>query len=156
MEDNKKTSIFNQACFLPPSLTDLQPVKIQLNNSVRSAFPTPFGTHTHTYTVQAHMHTNTPMMGSQLYDIWIVIAACGECVFLLTADLYLRLHFVFHSIFCFLPMFFSSLSPSVAALATSGYKHINCIPSCLIFQSWDQIDLNLGNIIHIYALSQHL
>lgn len=71
MKDNKKTSIFNQECFffLPPWLTDLQPVKIQLNNSACSAFPTPFGTNTHTYSTGTCAHTNTPMMGSQQYDI---------------------------------------------------------------------------------------
>lgn len=37
MADNMKTLIFHQALF-PPSLSDLQSVKIQLNNSVHSAF----------------------------------------------------------------------------------------------------------------------
>lgn len=35
------------------------------------------------------------MMGSQQYDLWIVIAACGEHVSTLTADWYLGLHFLF-------------------------------------------------------------
>lgn len=57
MADNKKTSIFNQACFLP-SLADLQPVKIQLNNSVCSAFsPLWYTQHTHIQYEQTPTHT---------------------------------------------------------------------------------------------------
>lgn len=63
-------------------------VKIQLNNSAPATFPTPIR-----YSTDEHAHTT----GSQQDDLWIVIAACGECVFLPTADLYLCLHFVFNS-----------------------------------------------------------
>lgn len=54
-------------------LTDLQPVKIQLNNSVRSAFPTPSGTHTHV--VQTHTRDG-------LAAVWFMDCDCcmwGTC-----------------------------------------------------------------------------
>lgn len=49
-------------------------------------------------------------MGSQQYDVWIVIAARGEFVFLLTADLYLRLHFVYIYFPFYVFLFLISLS----------------------------------------------
>ncbi len=144
--------------FFPPSLTDLQPVKIQLNNSVRSAFPTPFTTHsTHTYSVGTHAHTHT--VGSQQYDIWIVIAACGECVFLLTADLYLRLHFVFRlhlfSLPCFSPPYLLQL-----VLPTRGYKHINPFFPFLSFsklgsETWSNwLEFSNAFCILVFSLQQ--
>lgn len=60
------------------------------------------------------------MMCSQQYDVWIVIAACGECVFQLTADLYRRPRFDLGYIYSAVRVF-SSLSPSAAR------KHINPI-----------------------------
>lgn len=39
MLDNKNTSIFNQMYVFFPFFTDLQPVKIQLNNLLCSTFP---------------------------------------------------------------------------------------------------------------------
>lgn len=121
--DSKKTSIFNQPCFLPPLLTDLQPVKIQLNNSVHSAFPIPFCytrtlVRAHTRTVQAHVRTNTPWWApsSMIYGLWLLHV--GNVFSRLTADLYLCLHFVFRfSVFSYL-----------LQLNASGWKLINCFP----------------------------
>lgn len=80
--DDMKTSIFHQALF-PLSLSDLQPVKIQLNNSAHSAFSS---LQTHTDCVQTWKHT---------HDVWIVIVARGEGVSPRTAGLYLSLFGIF-------------------------------------------------------------
>lgn len=114
-KNNKKTSIFNQAFFkIPlPVLTDLQPVKIRLNNSVHSAFPAPLW-YTHTRTWRRHTH----MMGSQQYDLWTVIAACGQYVF--TRQLTCIWLYVCVSILIvFLPYF---LLPYLLPLRRSGCK----------------------------------
>lgn len=96
MADNKNTSIFNQVCVFFP-LTDLQPVKNQLNNLVCSAFPPHWYMDNIEFGMNRHAHTLA--MASGQYDIWIVIVVCGECVFPLTADLNLSLHFVLDYIY---------------------------------------------------------
>lgn len=65
------------------------------------------------------------MIGSRLCDIWIVIVACGECVFPLTADLFIPLHFVLDYIYFAFYDFFLFISLACGAGYQWLYKHIN-------------------------------
>ena len=159
MADNKKTSIFNQARIPPnphthththththplhptPSLTDLQPVKIQLNNSVRSAFPFPFGTHTHIQYGQTHTHKHTHDVFTA---IWCMDCDCCLWGMCFPADSWLvspsTFWFGLHLFCC--PCFLLLISFS----CTQAHK--SHFPISLILQSCNQrvhlIDFNLG------------
>lgn len=121
VEYNKKTSIFNQAFLKFPSPCSLTFSPWKFNSIIQYVlhFPPPLvHTHAHTHTVQTHM------MGSQQYDLWIVIAACGEHVSTVAAALYLGLHFPFP--FCLFSfrtpiflIFFPALAPKFSHFPTA-------------------------------------
>lgn len=129
MADNKKTCIFHQPCF-SPFLADLQPVKIQLNNSVRSAFTPPFR-HIQAEARHTHTHTHAQVRGSMIYGLWLLLLGNVFPYWQLTCIFTCILFWI---TFIFLCDFSSSLSPPLSAvLATSGYKHINPISPFLSF-----------------------
>ena len=92
-------------------------------------------THTHTRARAVQTH----MMGSQQYDLWIVIAACGEHVSTLTADVCRPIYFFFpFRLFSFRTPLFLILTqlwvvaPKFSHFPTDFHSHIGWF---LIFQA---------------------